>query len=470
MKFYKTAILGLVSLAVLGGAYYYAVVRDQQQQEEEDQKSKIIYLKKEQINYLEIQSKNKKFVFQKDGQGWSVQEPIVDIADSEKINNILEQLTDEKSVAIAKEGDDIKWSEFGLDNPSATLIFKNNLGNSQKVFISDLKNFEGHNYARIDNRQSVLVLQSLWQALTDEKLVFFRQKRLYREPVANIQKVTVQSLRDRFTLVRNEKGWVSYGYESFILDQNKVREMIKTIADNTIQDYITEGEPSDSEKREKGLDHGYAQVTFETDQENQKWSIRVNQSEKDRALYALTDRPTYLLKLDLSQWEFFGNLTLDSLRDRKTILRFDISDVHHIFIKKGELKYEFLKDKEGWKIASEDDQSHLINSKAIDQLISKVHDLELSYFLDDEKETKTFTGKDMIILKSSNDQLLFQINWGPMAHKKIDGVERDFYLARTQLSESVFGLSRELIDNLPIEKTMKTSDGSNIKSEASGEL
>ena len=54
----------------------------------------------------------------------------------------------------------------------------------------------------------------------------------------------------------------------------------------------------------------------------------------------------------------------------------------------------------------------------------------------------------MIILKAENDQLLMQLNWGPQSKKNIFGVEKDFYLARTQLDQMIFGLSLESVSRL----------------------
>lgn len=442
MKFYKTIILALLAVAFTGGIYYYTVVEAEKTKAAEN--AHIVYLDKDQINYIELQNKNTKYVFQKTDSKWTIEEPITDIADNQRIDDVLNQLTNEKQLAIAKEGADIKWGEFGLDTPESLIILKNNLGQSQKIFLSATKNFEGNHYVRIDNHEKILVVNPTWYNYTTEKLTFFREKSLYRGQVAAIKKITVKSLNDNFSLVNGEKGWYSPVNEHYALDQSKIRSMIKSIAENSIQEYISEGDPSDLERKEKGLAKDFVEVIFETD--TNRWSVAVNLHEKDKSLYALTEKPTFLVKLDLSQWELFGNLSLDALRDRKTMMSFDIKSVNRVFVKSGKKSLQLIKENSKWRPENEALAEKIkLDSDLVNELVNKAHDLEITYFLPDN-EGKDFNGKDMIILKATDDQLLFQLNWGPL-HK-------EYYLARTQVSDSIFGLNKSYIDQLPLEKIL----------------
>lgn len=447
MKFYKTAILGLLAATFTGAAYWIFVHEEQKK----DINTQIVYLQKDQINYLEVQNKNTKYVFQKTDVGWKIEEPITDIADDQRLEEVLNQLTNERQLAVAKQGNAINWAEFGLDKPEALIILKNNLGQSQKIFISETKNFEGNNYARIDNHEKILVVNPVWFNFTNEKLTYYREKSLYRGQIAAVKKISIKSLSDKFSLVLGDKGWYSPIFEHYILDQSKVRSMIKNIAENTIQEYISEGDPSDMERAEKGLAKDYVEVVFET--ENSRWSVAVNQHEKDKVVYALTEKPTYLVKLDLSQWELFGNLNLDALRDRKSMMTFDIKQVDKVFVKSGNKSLQLIKEDSKWKPENLDNQNK-IDSSAVEDVIDQVHDLEITYFLP-ENEGVEFSGKDMIILKGADDRLLFQLNWGPLQHKKISGLEKDYYLARTQASDSIFGLNKSYIDQLPLSKILE---------------
>jgi hypothetical protein len=45
-----------------------------------------------------------------------------------------------------------------------------------------------------------------------------------------------------------------------------------------------------------------------------------------------------------------------------------------------------------------------------------------------------FTGKNMMILKTASDKLLLQLNWGPSYIVNKNGVDTEYFYARTQLS------------------------------------
>lgn len=452
MKFLKTFFLALLAIGFTGGIYYFTVMKEKDLSDQIT--SQIVYLKKEQINYLEMQNKNIKYVFQKNDKGWNIEEPITDIADDQRLEEVLTQLTNEKQFAVAKEGPGINWSEFGLDTPEALMVIKNNLGQSQKIFISATKNFEGNHYARIDNHEKILVVSPSWYNYTTEKLTYFREKSLYRGQISAIKKITIHSLKDHFSLTNGDKGWYTPALEASALDQSKIRSMIKAITENTIQEYISEGDPSDMERKEKGLNKDYVEIILET--ESDRWAVVINIHEQDKALYALTEKPTYLVKLDLSQWELFGNLNVDALRDRKTMMSFDVKMVNRVFVKQGGKALQLIKEDSKWRPeAAALAETIKVKNEDVADLINQIHDLEITYFLPEE-EGKEFVGSDMVILKTSEDQLLFQLNWGPLRNKKVaEGLEQDYFLARTAASDNIFGLNKSYIDKLPLEQILK---------------
>ncbi|MGZ3692617.1 MAG: hypothetical protein ACXVAX_14000, partial [Pseudobdellovibrio sp.] len=82
--------------------------------------------------------------------------------------------------------------------------------------------------------------------------------------------------------------------------------------------------------------------------------------------------------------------------------------------------------------------------------IKHIHDLKISDFIDSDVKDK-FVGQNMLILKSESDKLLLQLNWGPSFKQMKNGVETEYYYARTQLSEKIFALEKEVIESLNLE-------------------
>ncbi len=452
MKFTRTSIFALFFFVVAAGVYFFDYRREEKKEQQKDVDFQILNFDRAQINMLEIAKKDEKIVLQKSETGWALLEPIQDRADSDQIEDLIKSITDEKMLALAKESTFLTESdlnEYGLDQPLATYIIKNNLGQSKKIIIGTQKNFEGNSYIRIDSENKIYVAGSVWFKKAENKLIYYREKRLYRFPLAEVTGIKVVSLRDHFELKRKANLWASSQFEH-ILDQNKVREMLRKISESTIQDYVYDGEPSEALIEEKGLSQkGMVHIEFATAEAT--WSVDINENEKENAVYALTDRPTRLVRLDNSSWEFFGDLNLDALRDRVSVTRFNIDAVEKAYIKykNRELNFEKIADK--WKLKGVEDQSltHLFP-----EMLQKIHDLEISEFID-SRQTDQFKGADMIILKSAENNLVYQMNWGPEFKMKKLGKEKSYFYARTQISSSIFAIEKERIDKIELEKLFK---------------
>lgn len=451
VKYIKIVIFVFVSLATLGGVYYWQVTLPAKKALEEAESKKIIKLNVDQINYIEVKNKNQTIIVMKGAQGWSLQEPVVDKADDAYILQLLENLSKESVLAVAKQGADIKWSEFGLDQNVLSLLFKNNLGNSQKLIVSEMKNFEGLHYARMDNDDRILLIHAKWPEQILQKSVYYREKKLYRGAVAGLRTIQFKSLSDQFTLNYQEGQWYSKEKPEYVLDQDLVHNLIKDISESTIQDYLVEGEPSLAELKSKGLiGQKNLEVQFFTVQDS--WKVSLQLSEEDKAIYALTEKPTFLIKLDVSRWQLFGNVTLDGLRDRKSIMRFDLGKVKQFFYKVDSVKAQLTQQQEKWNFATDSElKKDYIEQDKVKKVINDIHNLQISYFLDD-KMANQFVGNNMVIFKSSSDQLLFQFNWGPLIKLNLNGQEKEVYLARTHLSDMVFAIEKSDIDNFEFEK------------------
>lgn len=446
MKFKATIILAVVALLFGAGVYFFEYKKQAQEAVEKEENTKIIAFEKNQINYIEIQKEQTKYVLQKSETGWAILEPIQDAADNDQVEGLIDALTEEKYIAVAKETNEeaqLKLPEYGLDNPYATFNFKNNLGKSKKIAIGLQKNFEGNSFIRIDSENRVLVATPAWWVKATQGLIVYREKRIYRTSLGKVEDIKVQSLQDKFELKRIDNKWVHAEHPEMALDQNKVRDMLKQIAESSIQEYVVDGEPSKAQLVEKKLINPPVNIQLQT--ADTSWSVGINQSEKDNAIFAITDRPTNLLKLDSSKWEFFGNLNFDSLRDRTSLLQFNLSEVSKIFYKDQTTEYNFFKEGGQWKAVLGQPENTEFSPTELVKALNHIHDVEISEFLDlglKKYDEKLFSGKNMIILKADSDNLVFQLNWGPELKIKKKGEEKEYYYARSSVSPMVFAIEK----------------------------
>ena len=382
----------------------------------------------EQISYFQIVKPSVKIGMQKGETGWTLLEPIHEAADSAVVEELVSALAAEKSSAVVKTAEkpftETELSEFGLDKPAVIFNFKNNQGLAKKITVGSLKNFEGNSYVQIDSENRVLLAANIWIARASDQLIAFRDKRIYHENLTGVNRIHIQSLQDKFEIKRVDGKWVSSQF-AFDLDQNKVRELLRKVAEAKVEEYIFEGEPSISLLKEKELIAAPVEVEFGTD--SSAWSAKININSKDHNLYIVTDRPTYLAKAEPALWEAIGTQSLDALRDRVTAFNAGLDEVKKLYFKQGNQEVNLILNSGGWLMGSSSTPYVEMDAAKISRILKKIRDLKISEFVSAETQSK-FVGNNMLILKSDTEKLILQLNWGPLIKIKQGDVEKEFYL------------------------------------------
>lgn len=449
MRFNRTLAFALVTAALALCVYLFEY---QKELNSDSSQALVIGYGADQISYLQVIKASVKIGLQKSEVGWTLLEPIHEPADNTTVEDLLNTLSLEKQLAVVKTSEnafsETELSEFGLDKPAVVFIFKNNQGLAKKVSVGSVKNYEGKSYLQVDSENRVYLGNNIWNQKAADDLIAYRDKRIYRENLGGVSRIHIQSLQDKFELKRVNGKWVSTDFPSFELDQNKVRDVLRKISETKIEDYIFEGEPSVSLLKEKELANTPIQVELIT--ESSSWSARINVHSKDNSLYILTDRPTYLAKVDPALWEVLGNQSLDALRDRSSAFAFSLDEVKKMYFKQGPLEVNLILNSGGWLMGSNNSPYVEMDGNQISQILRKIRDLRITDFVESDVKSK-FLGTNMLILKSNTDKLVLQLNWGPVIKLKKGSVEKEYFLARTHLSDTIFALDKSLIENLNLE-------------------
>lgn len=452
MKINKTFLFAIFTVLVILAVYIF----DYKTEEKQDKTKHALILNNDpdQISYVHIIKPDIKIALQKSETGWALLEPIQDSADNDNIEQLLKDLAKEMQITVVKESQtdltETDLQEFGLDKPSIVFNFKYNSGHTKRISVGSVKNFEGNSYIRIDSENKIVIAGPKWFAQSENEIIYYREKKLYRHSLAKIIKIKVKSLRDNFELKQIDGKWLS-SEQGFELDQNKIREILKKLSDTGVVQYVFEGEPSVALLKEKGLDKDTVDLELAT--ENSSWLVSLKVNTEDKALYALTERPTFLVKIDIPAWETFGNLNLDQLRDRTSAFAFNLNEVHKIYYKHNDNELNIVSSADGWKSnSSAMPQASKVNNDQVKRTIQKINDLKISEFINSPSTKDKFEGKNMLILKSATEKLVLQLNWGPELKINKDGVEKEYYYARSHLSDSIFALEKKIVDSLEFDK------------------
>jgi hypothetical protein len=364
---------------------------------------------------------------------------------------LLNTFSEEKPLALVKRSDsafsETELKEFGLDHPLVTFNFRNNAGDTEKVSVGNIKNYDGQSYLQIGSENRIIVGSSQWYSHGQDQLIEYRDKRLFRENVAAVDRIKLTTLNESFELKRDNGTWVS-AQHNYRLDQSQIRDILKKISESTIEAYVFEGEPSQSLLKEKELDQSTVSVELDTD--SAAWTAKINVSKKDNFVYLLSDRPTYLAKVSPLIWEAVSVLTLDNLRDRTSAFQFNAEEVKKIYYKNNDRETNLILNSGSWLMGSSNSPYLEVDKSEIAKTIKKIHDLKISEFIDTDVKDK-FVGQNMLIVKSDTEKLLLQLNWGPSFKLNKNGVDVEYFYARTQLSDRIFALEKSEIDNLNLQ-------------------
>lgn len=454
-KYGRTIIFAFLTLLTVAIVYFFDASHTGSDREQD----RILGYDRDQINYIQVIKGEQKIGLQKNETGWSLKEPIQDQGDNENIEEFLRSVADERQISVVKNAEselsDIELSEFGLDKPAVIFNFKSNLGHTKKISVGSVKSFEGNTYLRIDSENKIILASPFWNVQAQNDMIYYRYKKLYRGNPAHIDKIKIKSLQESFELVKKDHVWGS-AQDVHPLDQNRIRELIRKIVDTEIEQYIFEGEPSVKFLTEKGLNEETA-LSIEMFSEDSNWSVKINLNTADRALYAFTERPTFLVQIELDAWEEFGNLKLDGLRDRSTALSFNEKEAAKIYFKSEGVEKDIFLEGETWKI-KQGNRTVDVSAQRISAILSKIKELKISEFLSQSDVADKFVGDNMLILRSPADKLLLQLNWGPGFSMKKSGADKEYFYARTHRHEQTFAIEKALIEDIGFKSLINSQD------------
>lgn len=305
MKLKGRTIL-VLCLLLFGGYAVYDYFQDQKKEEKNMELARLLTVNFEQVDSFEIQKGSQKTRLKRTVDGWELVEPFQDLADNSVVEDFVKNVVPERVIEVAKEGEGIDWSVYGLDKPLGTITFKTTAGTQNVFEISEKKNFEDNVFARRDQEAKVLVLNSIWQNRVNKTALDFRDRRFLRHKIASVDNLKLQNAKGSWELKRVDGQWTVVGKKDFKLDQNKVREMLTAISEAKAAEIF------DSKVKLPSLKSLF---TLELVMADKKWKAEVGQA-SDLLIYAKVSEPAFQLKMEAGALDKFIKMTLEDLKDQ----------------------------------------------------------------------------------------------------------------------------------------------------------
>lgn len=401
----------VASLIALSGSYlawdFYSESKEKSDLENE---KRIVLFPQEQIQKFVITNQGRNLVLERSEMGWDLQEPLIDQADFEEVESYISAAANDRVIAVVDEGDEVSWQRYGLSQPTLSIEFFNNAGSSRKVWVSELTNFEGHSYARIDEEKRVVTVNSSWFSKSQKTALDFRDKRILKRKLAGIDDLLIKNKNGFFNLQNAEGLWSLQQHPSWMIDQERSREVVKQLADSRALDILFESNETLNQSGKEhwknyGLDRPDAELvaTFA----GEPWSLRFAQKNKED-FYVWTSEPDRIYRVDLKAFSIFKNLIAADLRDHKLPFKAIEGEIVKINFQT-ELKQMVFELKEGkWHFEG---KSESVNQEVLSAMLQTLKTSQALEYLGDNKRSPLMT--NVIQLFGSGDLLLLEVAWQP---------------------------------------------------------
>lgn len=216
MRFKTTLILAIVFVILLGYVYYFEM--DESVSQEEEIKE-ILNVNRDDISQIKLIKGDEVLKITRQEDKWVILEPRQVRADQNKLNRILDQISNLKSDRLIVEGENLDLSSFGLDEPTSEVevVFKNN--SKEVLLIGDPTPVSGGYYLMKKGGDKIYRAKKTTVNLLNQDLHDLRDNRVFTFDFNNVRKIEiVGSGNKKISLVKREGNWEMLKPYSFPAD------------------------------------------------------------------------------------------------------------------------------------------------------------------------------------------------------------------------------------------------------------
>ncbi|MES3038883.1 MAG: DUF4340 domain-containing protein [Bdellovibrionota bacterium] len=452
MKKFRTTIIFSVIVLALGLYAYFGEYRQEEKElAAKEQQSKLIDMPKDSVQHITLIHGNEEIVLEKADGVWKMLVPAQDQADSSAVENFLDNIISERSIEVAKEGDNIDWDDYGLERPIGKIILTDGARKNITFQISAKKNFEGNGLIKRDNENRVLVVSTNFTDKITRKPNSFRERRLFRGKVSDITGIEIKNKLGVIKLSLKDGKWTDNSGSLYELEQNRIREFLTTLNETNAEEFLQSRSPSPTERQKYFLNKPVAEVRLRTNAGPWLGEFGENSA---RETYALTSNPLYVVRIQNGGLDKFRGLSIMDFRERRSAFDFASGSVAMIKWSNETKTTEFKKNNESWELLVPD-PAMKVNSQKVQDVIDRLRKTEVTAYLSDQDQKK-FKPVRVIELLDAAPQPIFKIEFSTLTKVKVNGVDKNLILARSSKYPEVFGLEEKWIDNFELNLVFDT--------------
>lgn len=395
---------------------------------------------------------------QNNNREWSIIEPANYKADGETIHSILMKLKNERiKEFVAEKPEDLQ--PYGLDNPiyRVSVALKENKGTRTILFgsekagkdqqVSSRENYaqgKGVLYAQIEGEPAVFLVSSDIARELPRKLNDLRYKQILSLDRNQVQRLKIEGT-EMVELVKEEESekamekWKLVEPIEAKAEVTQVSQLLYSLRDLKVEDFI---EDSPGNLSLYGLDKPRAAISYWTKGEEKPKSLFLgNEAEGGKGVFIKLSDSDAVYTISKEKEKALV-LTAFDLQDR-TILDIKMEKVKQVDIKYPDGSIRLVKDKQQWRIPSEEAKA---NDAKIWDLLWALSELKYVAIVSPEKIEKADLGFDtpqVVITLAMKDEPEVVMTIG----KYLDEGQKVYFQVKSK--DSIYAIDRSFLEKLP---------------------
>ena len=451
-KFGGTYLMAALALA-LGGYTYWEFQHAVEGIDPAQGERLAFSFKRDQIDFVELNSKGQTATLEKTGDQWRVTKPMEDLADQSAVESFLFSLAAQRVRTFRGEDEaaDVKWVDYGLQPGGASLELGSK-GKREKLEVGTKNAYDGSFYVR--QKEEVLLGDKGLAQLTDRGPNSLRSRRLWREDNAKIERVRIErpDLKQNFEFTKNGADWSLSPAPKFAVDKQKLEAWVNKVQDFQPTDIVKEGvEAADKTEHLLVIPSEIVRFTFD----KKEWALTLGQDKAGDTFVTTSTRPT-LYKSSRAQVDPL-RITPEYFRDGHAPFNFDVAGVQTVRVVIAKTQREFKKVGADWKLEHPAEGESLVADKLI-QLMTRLHALEGAEFAPVGPKKPEARPPSVELLEASG-KVVFALSLGEDYKSKVSwNSGRPLRAVRTTLESEVVGVAKADVDRLIDEGLIKKAD------------
>ncbi|MEA3509791.1 MAG: DUF4340 domain-containing protein, partial [candidate division NC10 bacterium] len=272
---------------------------------------------------------------------WRITDPIQAKADSLKVSNLLDALSQDRVTTFLDEPpSNIK--SLGLQPPRGEITLSLE-GGTEATLLLGLKKKEEGVYARRSGEERVMVVKEDFLAEIPKQVADIRDRSLLAVDREKVNQIALKTPKGQTLLAKDEDSWRMKEPEETLADQRVVEELLWDITNARVKDFVSDDAES---LKPYGLDDPPVVLRLR-DQENKPlMTVALNKTDKGAYVRVGEGKAVYLVEAKLYEQLDKGPFDLRF----RNLLTFEMSNVGRMELSRNGQEILLEKRKEEWEL------------------------------------------------------------------------------------------------------------------------